>query len=88
VEGESSDPQECMQIGKCTIRNLPADLPAGTPIEVRFQYEANGRVQVIVNVAGLQENITHELARTNNLSPEELDTWRHAVGERSSHVAE
>jgi molecular chaperone DnaK len=79
VEGESPDPVECMQIGKCIVRNLPDDLPAGTPIEVKFQYEANGRVQVIVNVAGRQENVTHELARENNLSPDDLATWRKSI---------
>lgn len=79
VEGESTDPVECMQIGKCIVRNLPDDLPAGTPIEVKFQYEANGRVQVIVNVAGRQENVTHELARENNLSPQDLETWRKSI---------
>lgn len=79
IEGESMDPEECMQIGKCTVRNLPSDLPAGTPIEVRFQYESNGRVQVILNVAGRQENITHDLARSNNLEESELETWRRAI---------
>jgi molecular chaperone DnaK len=79
VEGESNDPEECMQIGKCTVRNLPDDLPAGTPVEVRFQYEANGRVQVNVNVAGRQENVTHELARANNLDQGELDQWRQRI---------
>jgi molecular chaperone DnaK len=79
VEGESHDPEECMQIGKCTVRDLPEELPAGTPIEVRFQYESNGRVQVNVTVAGRQENVTHELARTNNLSPSELDAWRRNI---------
>lgn len=79
VEGESGDPGECMQIGKCTVHNLPDDLPAGTPIEVRFQYEANGRVQVVVNVAGRQENVTHDLARENNLSPQDLEEWRRSI---------
>jgi molecular chaperone DnaK len=79
IEGESSDPDECMQIGRCTVRSLPPDLPAGTPIEVEFQYEANGRLHVTVHVAGRRENITHELARVNNLSQSQLDDWRRKI---------
>ena len=29
VEGESSSPDDCTQIGKCAIRNLPPNLPSG-----------------------------------------------------------
>lgn len=78
VEGESGDPTECVEIGRCTVRDLP-DLPAGTPIEVRFQYEENGRLNVTVNVAGLDENVTQEMRRDNNISDEELTKWRKLV---------
>ena len=76
VEGESRDPEACMQIGKCTVRNLPKDLPAGTPIEVRFQYEENGRLRIAVNVAGVDNQATHEISRVNNLTRRDLDAWR------------
>ena len=36
VEGESASPDDCSQIGKCVVRDLPPNLPAQTPIEVRF----------------------------------------------------
>lgn len=76
VEGESADPTECMQIGKCTVRGLPADLPAGTPIEVRFRYEENGRLNVSVHIAGIKDSINHEITRDNNLNHKQLDEWR------------
>jgi len=79
VEGESADPQECAQIGKCAVRNLPDNLPAGTPIEVRFQYRDNGRLQVLVSVVGLAENVTHEIHRENNLTAVDRDYWRRQV---------
>jgi molecular chaperone DnaK len=81
VEGESSDPQECTQIGKCAVRDLPADLPAGTPIEVRFQYCENGLLKVVVSVHGVAENVAQEIRRENNLGPADLETWRERVGE-------
>jgi molecular chaperone DnaK len=79
VEGESSDPNECMNIGKCTIRGLPPDLSAGTPIEVRFQYEENGRLKVTVQVPGFSDRISSEITRDNNLSRKQLDEWRALV---------
>ncbi len=79
VEGESPDPTACMEIGKCAVRNLPKDLPAGTPIEVRFQYEENGRLRIAVNVAGVDDQATHEISRDNNLSRKDLDSWRAQV---------
>jgi len=65
-----------MQIGQCTVRNLPKDLPAGTPIEVRFQYEDNGRLRIAVSVAGVDDKTTHEISREHNLTRKDLDAWR------------
>lgn len=79
VEGESRDPTACMPIGRCTVRNLPKALPAGTPIEVRFQYEENGRLRIAVNVAGVDGQATHEITREHNLSPDDLSAWRSKV---------
>lgn len=76
VEGESDVPEECTQIGRCIVRDLPDELAAGTPIEVRFQYTASGRLQVLVQVAGIGRNLTHEITRENNLTKEERDRWR------------
>ena len=81
VEGESRDPTACMALGKCTVRNLPKALPAGTPIEVRFQYEENGRLRIAVNVAGVDNQATHEISRENNLSRKDLEAWRIKVAE-------
>ena len=32
VEGESHRPEDCIQLGKCVVHNLPPDLPAGTAV--------------------------------------------------------
>jgi molecular chaperone DnaK len=76
VEGESPSPDDCSQIGKCTVRDLPAHLPAQTPIEVRFAYQENGRLVVQVQVAGTDKQLTHEITRENSLTKEQLDSWR------------
>jgi molecular chaperone DnaK len=79
VEGESASPDDCSQIGKCTIRGLPADLPAETPIEVRFRYEENGRLTVQVSVGGTGKELKHEIVRENTLTPDQLDSWRQYI---------
>src|SRR6266850_340064 len=66
VEGESPSPDDCSQLGKCTVRHLPPDLPSQTPIEVRFRYEENGRLTVNVQVEGTTKQLQHEIQRENS----------------------
>jgi molecular chaperone DnaK len=79
VEGESTSPDDCSEIGKCVVNELPADLPAETPVEVRFRYEENGRLTATVSVAG--KRIQHEFNRDNSLTLEQLDSWRQYISE-------
>ncbi len=76
VEGESASPDDCSQVGRCVARNLPVDLPAQTPIEVRFSYQDNGRLTVSVNVSGTRGELQHEITRDNTMSRQQLDAWR------------
>ncbi len=76
VEGESASPDDCLQIGRCVARDLPENLPAQTPIEVRFAYQENGRLTVHVNVAGSRRELLHEIKRDNTMSQQQLDAWR------------
>jgi molecular chaperone DnaK len=79
VEGESASPDDCSQIGKCTVRDLPKGLPAQTPIDVRFRYLENGRLTVTVAVEGTDKQLQHEIARENSLTAEQLDMWRQYI---------
>ena len=45
VEGESPSADDCTQIGKCSVRHLPDNLPAQSPVDVLFHYEPNGRLE-------------------------------------------
>jgi molecular chaperone DnaK len=76
VEGESASPDDCSQLGKCTIRHLPPNLEPGTPIEVRFRYEENGRLGIQVVVGDTGKKLEHEITRENSLTQEQLDSWR------------
>jgi molecular chaperone DnaK len=76
VEGESATPEACTPIGNCVIRDLPPNLPARTPIEVRFRYTADGRLNIAVKVADTELKLDHEVQRDNGLSQQHLDAWR------------
>lgn len=79
VEGESNSPDDCTQLGRCSVRDLPTNLPAQTPIEVRFKYEENGRLTVTVMVQGTDKVLHHELTRENSLTQDQLDSWRQYI---------
>ena len=77
VEGESEHPDECSQVGKCIVHNLPKNLPAKTPITVIFQYDENGRLTVTVQVTGIE--LKQQIMRENSMRQEELEYWRQVV---------
>ena len=76
VEGENAIPDACSQVGRCSIRSLPDELAARTPVEVCFRYLENGRLTVYVAIEGIEKRVKHELLRENSLSQEALDSWR------------
>jgi molecular chaperone DnaK len=79
VEGENPSPEECTAIGRCAVRKLPRDIPAGTSIEVQFDYGSDGRLKVQVRVNDANKEIQTEFARENTLSQEHLDGWRRFI---------
>jgi len=79
LEGESDKPGFCTAIGTCTIADLPADLPARSPVEVSYTYESNGRLQVDARLGGYDAGITVAFQRENSLPDEDLDVWSHYV---------
>ncbi len=76
VEGESASAADCVPLGDCVVQDLPANLPAHTPVEVSFAYEQNGRLAVEVHVQGTERHEKLTLLRENSLSREQLDAWR------------
>jgi molecular chaperone DnaK len=76
VEGESPSADDCTQIGKCSVRHLPEQLPAQSPVDVLFHYEPNGRLKVRVVVPGAERQMATEIVRENSLAKEHLDGWR------------
>ena len=73
LEGEAPEPDECVHIGNCMLDELPRGLPAGSPIEVCYCYEPNGRVQVRA-----RDPVGGQFAETDIL---------HSAGLKSSQIA-
>lgn len=44
LQGETQDVDACTLIGDFRILNLPPNLPAGSPVELTYNYDANGRI--------------------------------------------
>ena len=77
VEGESINPEDCSQLGRCAIWDLPGTLEIGTLIEVKFAYEENGRLKIKVKVGGdANKAFRYEIQRPNSLTKAQLDSWR------------
>lgn len=76
LEGESELPEACTEVGTCVVRNLPPNLPAGWPIEVRFQYHENGQLEVSARLSGHDSaEVTTEFIRDNSLTDDDLMLW-------------
>jgi molecular chaperone DnaK len=74
VEGESERPEACIQVGACTIET-PPDFPAGTPVQVSYCYQPDGRLEVKAQIVGQKKAATAVLQRDNSLSSDEMDLW-------------
>lgn len=77
VEGESENPEECSQVGKCVVRDLPPGLPAKTPVHVQFHYGEDGRLSVRVKV--LDKELKQEITRENSLTEIQLESWKKRI---------
>jgi len=87
LEGESSLPGECTAIGRTVIRDLPAGLPKGWPIEVTFEYGANGRLRVEAVVPGTTQAAHLELERASGLTDVGISRWKLPVDTTAGFAA-
>jgi molecular chaperone DnaK len=83
LEGESDRPEFCHQVGVCTIRDLPRDLPAGWPVQVSYTYETNGRLHVAAKLKSHPASVTADLLRENSIRDEDLELWTQYVEEEA-----
>ena len=63
------------KIGKVVVRDLPQGLPAGTPVEVTFNYERNGRLKINASMPTLSRAAALEIDRASGLNEERVAYW-------------
>ena len=71
LEGDSSDPLACEQIGDFRIYGLPPNLPKGSPVEVSYSYDASGRIGVSARELTGNNEASTEIVRANESSSDE-----------------
>ena len=86
LEGESESPESCIEVGVCVIRDLPPNLPAGWPVEVRYSYHENGRLHVSARLMGHGARVTAEFLRDNSLSDDDLMLWGQCLAEEAKRL--
>jgi molecular chaperone DnaK len=76
VEGGDSRGRNGTTIGRCVLRNLPPNLPAGTPVDVSFRYDPFGLVHVKAKLPATGQAAEIKISRTHGQNAEELDSLR------------
>lgn len=76
LEGENRAPDLCSQVARAVMRDLPARLPEGTPIEVTYRYERNGLLNIEAHLPQSGQRLTIEIERDAGLSSAGFSRWR------------
>lgn len=81
LEGETRDPAGCSLIGDFRVVDLPPGLPKGTPVEVSYSYDKNGRIHAAATVAG--KDAATEIVREQGLDQSGIDGFGELAGSYS-----
>lgn len=72
LQGEANQADACIGIGECWIEDLPANLPKGSPVQVRCEVQSNGLVDVMALDMTSGRMARTEIHRASGLSDEEI----------------
>lgn len=75
LEGDARDPEACTLIGDFRIIDLPPNLPAGSPVEVTYSYDANGRVHCEARELTGNRVAKTEIVRDMGLTDQNVDAF-------------
>lgn len=76
IEGGDAAGKNATHIGKCTVTDLPPDLPAKTKVVVKFTYGTNGRLKVEASIPKTKARAKMNIERQSGLSSEEIKKWK------------
>jgi molecular chaperone DnaK len=75
LEGDAVDPDACTVIGDFRIVNLPPNLPAGSPVEITYEYDKNGRISCVARELVGNKEAKTEIVRDSGLNDENVDAF-------------
>jgi len=75
IEGGDDSGNNSTPIGRCSIRGLPAELPAKTPVQVSFKYQTNGRLVVKARLPSIGADAKLEIERAGGLDDDTIAQW-------------
>lgn len=81
VEGGDEQGRHSTAVGKCVVRDLPGELPKGTPVDVIFNYKVDGRLEVLAQLPSIKRKATLTIERGSGLSEAELIMWKKRIDE-------
>jgi molecular chaperone DnaK len=76
LEGEVPDPDACTLIGDFRVTGLPFNLPAGSPVELTYSYDANGRIHAAAKELTGNRQAATEIVRNSGLDDQGLEAFR------------
>lgn len=79
VEGGDALGNNATVIGNCIVQNLPPRLPKQTPVEVRFHYGTDGRLNVVAKLKNNVADATLVIDRESGLTNDELQEWQQRI---------
>ncbi|MFL2871031.1 MAG: Hsp70 family protein [Pirellulaceae bacterium] len=79
IEGESSDPAECVNLGKCLYTGIPEGTKAKTAINVQFRLDRNGRLSVSFGMNEDEKPVPVPLVRDLGMSGADIFKWKEWV---------
>ncbi len=81
MEGDAPDPVACSLLGKCRITDLPENLPKGSPVDVTYAFDKNGRISVNATEKSSGKAATIEIERRGTLSDSQIETFTKLASE-------
>jgi molecular chaperone DnaK len=75
LQGEVPDVTACAVIGDFTITDLPPNLPAGSPVDLTYSYEANGRIKAEAKELTGGRRAATEIVRDSGLTDSGLEAF-------------
>ena len=75
LEGDAIDPDACTVIGDFRVLNLPPNLPAGSPVEITYEYDKNGRIGATARELTSNREAKTEIIRDSGLTNDGVDTF-------------